>query len=297
MMEICEHHLAEAWLRVTMPAPGPVSMTDASCKRAWADVPCDAAPSGTRTCSSAEEDTARPTIGRGDLRGVLNEFQTFICRKILAHEPFLIATGHFVRNEHGEKLDLPAEGSEPERIVVSISNPTENLEDLLEGIVIARASCQHYVGRNLFLQEQNQVLPPVKKAEEEGDQWKDHTTFLVSRVKHFPRGLLWPHVQECTQLEKTQADIVAALTIASGLALQEQLTLTDLASWLNERIDQNAEEGVLFTLPREAPHRIAAEERDRRGGQSLGYVKSGAEVRGHDYKRADHRSCTDTWSH
>lgn len=69
--------------------------------------------------------------------------------------------------------------------------PTEQNE-LLEGIVAARQTSQRYVGRSLLLQENGQTLPEVVN-----DEDKEHTTLIVTRVKHFQKSFLWPQVQEC----------------------------------------------------------------------------------------------------
>lgn len=67
--------------------------------------------------------------------------------------------------------------------------PTQQNE-LLEGIVVARQKCQHYVGRSLLLQENGQTLPEVVN-----DEDKEHATFFVTRAKHFKKNFLWPQVQ------------------------------------------------------------------------------------------------------
>lgn len=44
-----------------------------------------------------------------------------------------------------------------------------------------------------LLQEDGQTLPEAVI-----DEDKEHTTFFVTRVKHFQKSFLWPQVQECT---------------------------------------------------------------------------------------------------
>lgn len=318
MLQICERHLEQARQDVraapeaapSINAQAAPSINTRTQNKMWADVPHDATPSDFWNLSSAEADMGNSTeecgqsasVGRGDLLGTLNVFQSFVCRKILLDEPFLVAEGYFVRDEHGDALERPAEDVPRERLVVSVSTVPGSFQDLVEGIVLARASCQHYVGRNVFLQEEEQRAVQPKEAEKEVEPWKDRTTFFVSQVKHFQKGFLWPHVQECTSLEKTHSNIMAALTNASGLALREDMTQADLEAWLTERIDLEAEGnvGVLFTNVRQggAPERIAAEERDRQGGDMLGYKKKRPRAqRGHDFERHVHRSCTATGSH
>ena len=305
LMQICERHLdlargdEQASSSTPLPqasssTPLPQAAASGLNKRAWADVTSSEEPENFLM----EEQPAAAGAGERP-RGQLNVSQTYICRKILCDEPFLIAKGQFVLDEHGDWLETKGE---KECIVVQVANVPRSSEDPVEGIVIARQSCQHYVGRNLYLLEANiatdQRLPVPSFAQKEGEEWKDLTTFEASEVTHFSKYFLWPHVVECTNLQTTRARIMAAMTNAGGFVLQErELTMADLENWLDERIDQKEDSGLLFSKHRPASESIAAEIRDQRGGEMVGYVKAGEQQRGHQFSRHEHRSCTVTRLH
>lgn len=302
MIRICDSHLEQAWYDAPQPSsstavPQAASTQGVSKKRAWADVECNETP---ENLGMVEQSAA---VGGGERPlGNLNVFQTYICRKILCDEPFLLAKGQFILDEHGDPLD-PEEREE--HIVVSVANVPGSIEDAVEGVVIARKCCQHYVGRNLYLLEKknatHQRLPLPKEspvAEQEGEEWKDRTTFEASEVKHFSKNFLWPHVQECTNLQISMSRIMAAMTNAGGFALQEkEMTIADLETWLDERIDKTEDFGVRFSKHRHASESIAAETRDQHGGEMVGYVRAGGKERGHQFDRFEHRSCTVTRPH
>ena len=150
MIRICDSHMEQAWYDAPQPSsstavPQAASTQTVSKKRAWADVECNETP---ENLGMVEQSAA---VGGGERPlGNLNVFQTYICRKILCDEPFLLAKGQFILDEHGDPLD-PEEREE--HIVVSVANVPGSIEDAVEGVVIARKCCQHYVGRNLYLLE------------------------------------------------------------------------------------------------------------------------------------------------